>query len=109
MVAVLAHHLLHHSDRLWLNKPFVNAVNFIFQFANWLVLHAANRVIQYRMKNLQLKVFGELLAICQALLEINHQFHSFIELIMQEFEDFKDILADGHSLSPIIEHRRDIL
>lgn len=59
------------------------------------------------MDDLQLEVFGKLLTICQTLLKINHQLHSFIEFIVKEFQYFIDVLANRHFLFLILEDWRD--
>lgn len=61
------------------------------------------------MQDLKLKVLGEFLAVGEDLLEIHDQPHAFIELVMQKFKDLKNILADGHLLSLVMKHSKDVL
>lgn len=54
-------------------------------------------------------MLGEFLAVGEDLLEIHDQSHAFVELVMQELEDLKNILADRHLLSLVMKHSKDIL
>ena len=54
-------------------------------------------------------MLGEFLAVGEDLLEIHNQSHAFIELVMQKLEDLKNILADGHLLSFVMKHSKDVL